>query len=446
MKFRKRAGLGSTALVAALLASHQVLAADTEVIAAADTAVIPVWPEWYTHGAVEFGGQGFIHKPDNSRSDNLAKFEEYGKRTWPAFLEYLDLEWGTKNGQYYGEFLALHAGQNNQFYGLDLQKSGEQYLTLVWDQIPHLYSTTAQTVFNGVGSPFLSVNPALVAALNAATNTSGTNTTIPVQNQVFNGTNVIPHVCFLPGDNGGNPTDCKGLTPALTAITSNLHNTNLGIERDKALVEYRYTPMQEWDVKVAYSHERRHGTQEAGFLFGSNGTSAPMAQVPKPISDSTQDATVSAEYAGHSFWGQKWNALVSYNASMYNDDLAVFYAQNPFGGPPIRGETCAVASPTAAPNCFAFGEMSTPPSNWASRILANTGIDLPLNSRYMGTFAFNAMKQDAAFIPMTINPGPIPFTTSTDLRAVPGVPRTSLRATSIHCCPIMCSRPSSLRT
>ena len=281
MKLRNKALLGSTALMVLALAANQASAADTAVspVVPADVAVIPIWPEWYTHGAVEFGGQGFIHKPDNSRSDNLAKFEEYGNRTSPAFLEYLNLEAGTKNGLYYGEFLALHAGQNNQFYGLDLEKSGEQYLTLTWDQVPHLFSTTAQTPFVGIGSPFLFVNPALITALNAATNTAGTNTTIPVQQQVFNGANVLPNGCFLPGNNGGNPAGCKGLTPALTAITSNLNTTNLGIERDKALVEYRYTPTQEWDVKVSYSHERRRGTQEAGFLFGSAGTSAPMAQV-----------------------------------------------------------------------------------------------------------------------------------------------------------------------
>ena len=419
------------------LAANQASAADTAVspVVPADVAVIPIWPEWYTHGDVEFGGQGFIHKPDNSRSDNLAKFEEYGNRTSPAFLEYLNLEAGTKDGLYYGEFLALHAGQNNQFYGLDLEKSGEQYLTLTWDQVPHLFSTTAQTPFVGIGSPFLFVNPALITALNAATNTAGTNTTIPVQQQVFNGANVLPNGCFLPGNNGGNPAGCKGLTPALTAITSNLNTTNLGIERDKALVEYRYTPTQEWDVKVSYSHERRRGTQEAGFLFGSAGTSAPMAQVPKPISDSTQDATVSAEYAGYSFWGQKWNAMLSYNASIYKDDLLAFDVVNPFGAPPIPGMQCAIAATAGTPNdCFAFGQMSTPPSNWSGRILATTGIDLPLNSRYMGTFAYTAMKQNDQFIPMTVNPGPIPFTSTTATPAstimpfapVPIVPRPSL--------------------
>ncbi len=110
-------------------------------------------------------------------------------------------------------------------------------------------------------------------------------------------------------------------------------------------------------------------------MFGSAGTGAPLAQVPRPISDTTQDATLSAEYAGDSFWGQKWNAMVSYNASVYTDEYAAFIAQNPFGGPPNPGQTCYNTTPgtTAANDCFAFGQMSNPPSNWAGRVLASDG-------------------------------------------------------------------------
>ncbi len=184
MRIRRRAWLAGTTLIVAALAANAALAADIKpVLVAVET---PIWPQWYVEYAkIEFGGQYFFDRPDNTRSNNLAKFEEYGKRTAPAFLDYLKVGVATTDGRYYGQLFAWHVGQNNQKYELDLAKTGEHYLTLRWDQIPHLYSTTAMTIFNGVGTPYLTVDPGVVAALNVATGVRAANTTIPVQNQVI---------------------------------------------------------------------------------------------------------------------------------------------------------------------------------------------------------------------------------------------------------------------
>ena len=72
--------------------------------------------------------------------------------------------------------------------------------------------------------------------------------------------------------------------------------------------------------------------QEQGFLFSSS-TSTPMAQVPMPIDDWTQDATISAEYFNKTPWGRNWNAMLKYGVSLYTDAFNSFTAENPFGGP-----------------------------------------------------------------------------------------------------------------
>ena len=53
---------------------------------------------------------------------------------------------------YWNELRADNIGYNNQRYIFDYSKAGEHYLTVSWDQIPHLYSTSAQNIWNGVGT------------------------------------------------------------------------------------------------------------------------------------------------------------------------------------------------------------------------------------------------------------------------------------------------------
>ena len=56
------------------------------------------------------------------------------------------------DGLYASELRADNIGNNNQRYIFDASKAGEHYLTVIWDQIPHLYNTSAQSIWNGVGT------------------------------------------------------------------------------------------------------------------------------------------------------------------------------------------------------------------------------------------------------------------------------------------------------
>ena len=94
---------------------------------------------------------------------------------------------------------------------------------------------------------------------------------------------------------------------AITAIIdANVHQTDIGIRRDTAAVEYRYTPTDNWDIRADYSDMHRRGTQVDGVVF-SPGTSGVRVDAPKPIDDTTQNFGVSGEYAGTSPWNQKFN-------------------------------------------------------------------------------------------------------------------------------------------
>ena len=392
------------------------------------------------HGSAEFGVQSFIQKPGTSPSNNSAKFNQYGTLTNPVFLNFFDLGAQGYDYKYTFEALGQNVGTNNQAYEVDLNQPGQQYLTFGYVSVPDLRSNTALTPYYGSSNLF--IPPGVVQRLyggifNGGTPATGAgvNSKVPVQlwypGQTASTATAVPLGCFVPGQTGS--LACKkGVSPVQTTVQENVHRINLGIQRDAGEIDYRWTPSPNWDFQAGYTKEHRYGTQEEGMLF-SSGTSTPMAAVPMPVDDYTQNAFISGEYYGISPWGMKWNGMVKYNASIYTDQYSTFSAMNPFGGPgsPVSGvSNCPInPSSTKVANCYGEGQSGTAPSNASNMVTAQVGVDLPgfTRNRYMGTFSFNGMTQNESFIPMTINPGPYYVgTTSPKVYSLSPLSRSSL--------------------
>jgi MtrB/PioB family decaheme-associated outer membrane protein len=366
------AGVSALALGAA---SSQVRAADVPVKAPVEVEVTGI----DFHGAAEFGWNYFVNRPPNAAApctvtsvpnpaaanpggvnptgifcnngrDTRAKFEEYGNIPRGPTFDFATVSLATKNGLYFAEAWAQNVGRNNQSYLLDIGKAGVAYLELGFDQTPHLYSTSAVTIWSNPGSTALTTpfNFGINPASNFAT-----------QNAINN------------------------------AILAGAGITSIGIERSTASAEYRATPTPETDFRVQYSGTRREGTQLQWGII-EQGFGSPALQMPKPVADTTQNVAASGEYYGTTLWGTKFNVKAGYNASIYQDDFSMFTFQNPFGN-----------GTAANPN---FGFMSTPPNNNAQAFTVTTGVDLPFRSRYMSTVSYNMMRQNDAFGPETVNP------------------------------------------
>ena len=408
------------------------------------TLAQPGAPEgWYTEGEAAAGGQVFINKPGDKPINSAAKFNEYGDNTEPLFLQSLNFALVNKNGGFRADLHGANIGQDNQKLELDLEQPGTQYLTLSWYKTPQLRSNTAETIFGGVGTTDLTVPSSVVNSLydaiynsttpTTATTGAGYNSTLPVQNQIPGAsTSYVPKGCFVPGQTGV-AACAPGVTPVQTTINNSENKINLGLQRDRKEIDYRWTANEHWNIEVDYSIEHRYGVQEQGFLFSSS-TSTPLAEVPMPVDDWTQDASISAEYAGLSPWGMNWNAMLRYGVSLYTDSFSSFSAENPFGGPGSPagvGTLCPTTSATAAPNCYGWGQMGTAPDNGANTITGQIGVDLPgfKSNRYIATLQFTDMTQNQAFIPMTINSlgltGLYPTSTTATLALAP-MPRNSL--------------------
>ncbi|NJO54269.1 MAG: MtrB/PioB family outer membrane beta-barrel protein [Bacteroidales bacterium] len=283
----------------------------------------------------------------NTDRDNRAKFEEYGNVRPGFYLEKIDINAQTKDGDYFADFRGDNVGNNDQRFIFDWSKAGEHYGTYSWDQIPHLYSASAQSIWSGVGTNFLTT-PVWIG--NVANNTLAATQTV------------------------------------YDRLQGNLETIDIGIKRDKFTALQRWTPNQNWDVRADYSHERREGTQIAGVIIGGMGAQQ-MVQLPAPVADTTQNAKLSGQYADETPWGGRFNIRTSASVSAYQNDFNSFTFENPFsatdpGASPDCGQTTAVAN---YPRC---GRVSLAPDNQAYNFATTAGVDLPNKSRYMGTVSY----------------------------------------------------------
>jgi hypothetical protein len=195
--------LASASALAISVASFQARAADMPVKA-------PVVEEEGIdyHGAAEFGWDYFIKRPPNAAGactvtsvanpaaknpngvnptgifcpggfatggDTRAKFEEYGRIPNGPTFDFATVSVATKNGLYFADAWAQNVGRNNQSYLLDVGKAGVAYFEGGYDQTPHLYSTSAVSIWGGspaaLTTPFnFGINPASTFATQNAIN------------------------------------------------------------------------------------------------------------------------------------------------------------------------------------------------------------------------------------------------------------------------------------
>ena len=388
MSALRKSFLSGTALAVLIVASSAAYAADVAA-PAAEPMALPSTESALDHLIAEFGGQVFITKPGAGVINNSAKFNQYGDRTAPVFLTMFNIG-ATVGGDFKVDMYGKNVGTNAQAYEIDVSQAGQQYFSYDWVSTPNLRSNSAETIFGGVGSNYLTVPIPLITALNTLGGSPGA---------AYPGTGTTATA---------NPAAAAGtITKVVNAIAPYERRIDLGIQHDRQDASYKWTPTENWTMGVDYSHDHRYGTQEQGLLFSSS-TSTPLAAAPMPVNDTTDNASIFAEYHGISPWGMKWNGLIKYDLSIYKDSFSQYTAQNPFGGPNSPDAAAQVCPGNTAilSSCYGLASQSTMPDNGSNSIMGQVGVDLPgfKSNRYMGTFQFTDMRQNSQFLPMSINP------------------------------------------
>jgi MtrB/PioB family decaheme-associated outer membrane protein len=398
----------------AILLAGTILGATVPVsgVLAADVAVpvyksVPEAMDWYFYGGFEAGGRAVVDRPPSgfgftdhsannfcdsppiskcfltaSQTQSRAKFEEYGEVPTAPFLDWINLQGGTIDGRYAFDFWGKSVGLNNQSYYLDVSKIGEHYVTLGWDEIPHQISTSAKTVFGGVGSTFLTVDPTLRAALNP----------------------------LLPNATATGAVGDATRNAIESLINNAEHPLSLATKRDRAIAAWFWTPTPDIDAWVNYTHEDREGTRPVGIPYGWGTSPSPRPTNPveaiQPLDDTTQNVEAAGEYVGTTFFGTRWSTNVVYNGSFYDDHLKQLDVQNPFcfNCNPLTGLPKVVApiGPPFGP-FFNFGpdllRLGLYPDNQANAVTWNSAVNFPFwRARYVSTLQFNDMRQNDSFV------------------------------------------------
>ena len=383
-------------------------------------SVADTW--WEYHGNVEVGGRFFANNPKKdgiaSQGDkSLSKYYEYSTIKPGAFANAW-LNAGSKDGVWDVNLWSDNIGYSDQRYQINASKAGEYYLDFGWDQTPHIYSTNARTIFNGVGTTSLTAPAGLGNNIYNAIGAPGYWPCVATSTTPGNACNTGAGQPYL-GKTAISTGQRTAIQQQLDAVS---HQTDIGIRRDTASVAFRWTPNDAWDINVDYSNMHRFGTQVDGVVF-SPGTSGAMAQVPKPVDDTTQNFGLNGEYKGTSPWGQNFTVKLGYGGSVYTDANSSYTVQNPFCETVDAAGCARWGSPS-----YPLAQMSLWPNNQANGFTSTVGADLPMKSRYMGTLAYTMMRQNQAFLPFSPNATVFNSTTpgAPTTTAVPGLPASSL--------------------
>lgn len=405
-----KAALLGGAMLVAMVPANSLLAAELLPVKAAPAEDLT---GWYSNGTIEAGVNIFLQKPGNgfgrspvepfwltpTTTDSNAKMDEYGKVPRGLFLKELGIQAGSKDGRYAVDVWADNVGMDNQRYYLGVYEPGRQYFNMGWDQTPHLLSSSAKSIFGGVGSTRLTVDPVSRAFLQSNLGFSGPSPNAQTQHQrnciddYINGRNAEPG-CASPG-------------------AAPINNIELKTLREKFSVGYRNTMLDNWDFNLDYSTEHRTGTRPLGIGYGyarlfsgiAGTTSAPRPsagsiEVPQPLDDRTQNANAAGEYVGVTPWGTRWSSQLNYSGSVFTNENKVLTVDNPFcitcvpfNGVPIPS---GPASAQVGPNILQYGLYA---NNNAHGLTWNTAVDIPVfKSRYTSNAQYMMFRQNDPFI------------------------------------------------
>ena len=248
-------------------------------------------------GEIEAGGRFYLERPS---SKERAKFEEYRDLSPGPFLLGLNLRLSRPDESFFGEFGGSKWGYQDQDYYLSVGRLGRWQFDFLWDQTPHIISTTAR---------FLATEP---------------------QRGVF--------VLSTP-------------RPALSAHNSAPGIDEIGVRWDKALMRFAYNVSPDFDLAAEYTRTRKDGDKPMGMAFGSPGNN--FYEVLQPIEQTVHDFRLRGAWAQPGYQLQ-----LVYAMSIFENDLTRIRADNPCFGNAAPCSASDAAGPATGQSSLPPGNMA----------------------------------------------------------------------------------------
>jgi MtrB/PioB family decaheme-associated outer membrane protein len=174
----------------------------------------------------------------------------------------------------------------------------------------------------------------------------------------------------------------SGTTTGFSALAAN--ERDLDIDHIRRDVRAGFGLDLPWDLEWVgdYEYETKKGRKIVGAAIGSSPGSAR-----EPLDYQTNEGKTALRWNG-----ERAQLQIGYEISVFDDSNDSLSWQNPF-----------TFSPASAGYPNGFGRKATPPDNSFNQVSLTGGVDLPWNTRISGDAAFGWMRQNANFLPYTVN-------------------------------------------
>lgn len=309
-------------------------------------------PDTVSHrDTLELSGNVTFGARDITGDHASSKFVEYRDLPRGMYLENFRLRWERAGSPVYVEGEGRRALQQDASYRLEAGNTGRYRFDLTWDQTPHVFSNTGQSLFSGVGGAVLRLPDALQSLEQGGTNPAG---------------------------------DLQSFLGAAAG-------TSLRLRRDHGVATLRYQVNPGWRVQVGYSIEETDGVRPLGTVIGpSPGAAGTVAELPQPLSYRTQQLEATLQHTA-----RRWSMEIGYQGSLFHNSEPGLVWDNP-----LRLTDSAGGAPSGPTQ----GRVALAPDNTAHSVHATGALNAPvLDSRLVATVAFTAMRQNEVFLPHTIN-------------------------------------------
>jgi Putative outer membrane beta-barrel porin, MtrB/PioB len=300
-----------------------------------------------------------------------------------GYLANFSLSHNAPSTNFFVEAVGGNIGRDDQFVGVSVGQYNAWKAKAFYDEITHVFTTTAKPIWNGVGTGNLTLPTSLPPAGGIACTTPACT--------AFN----APAYGFtnspIANANSFTPTGLNfAIANRLQAITNAKDPTELSLIRKKGGVDIDWKLSEHLSVFAGLAQESRDGARPFGSVQNGGGGALPMETV-EPINYSTFDWRAGVRYA---------DPLTQFNltahASYFRNDTKSLVFEVPF----------ATAANANAP-LVTRGRFALAPDNDAYNIRAEFARSFPQfwKGRLTATVAAGSSEQNDALLPPTITSG-----------------------------------------
>jgi MtrB/PioB family decaheme-associated outer membrane protein len=317
---------------------------------------------------IDIGGQA-----RSVTGERPSKFEEY-KRVREGFLfRRFRIASNPADSPKFFRLIGRGPSERDQQYLLDIGEYGKYRTAVEWGQLPRLFSRGSRTPYVAQGNGLLIVSDQIKATLQPL-------------------------------------LDVR--SPTLPLVAGNIFRNspliNIGQTRETLSINQTFQVTSHWSVRARFLDYKRHGTKPLG-IGAYERIATPNAEIgittaigdsfrilnlelPEPIDSRTDQITF-----GTSYVTRHWGVNFDYTFSQFNNRIESLTFDNPFR----LTDKQAVGGRNRLE--FARGIYAEEPSNKSHSFLISAFVDLPGHSRLASALGWSFWKQNAQFVPFTLN-------------------------------------------